>query len=124
MKTIKIKDEAYPKKLLNIYNPPKKLYVLGDERILNEFSIAVVGARKCTKYGEEMAKSISYNLARHNVNVISGLAKGIDAFAHTGAIIGKGKTIAVLRRRIQLHISKGKYKISKRNCKKRWIDNI
>ena len=87
-------------KLLNIYDPPKKLYVIGDEKILNDFSIAVVGARKCTKYGEEITKAISYNLSKYNVNIVSGLAKGIDTFAHTGTIIGKGKTIAVLRRRI------------------------
>ena len=100
MKVIKIDDNDYPKKLLSIYNPPKKIYVLGNEKMLNDFSIAVVGARKCTKYGEEASKAISYNLAKCNVNIISGLAKGIDSFSHIGEIIGKGKTIAVLRWRI------------------------
>lgn len=100
MKIIKIGDKDYPKKLLNIYDPPKKLYVIGNEKILKNFSIAVVGARRCTKYGEEIAKSLSYNLSKYKVNIVSGLAKGIDTFAHTGAIIAKGKTIAVLRRRV------------------------
>ena len=96
MKIIEIKDEFYPKNLLNVYNPPKKLYVLGDEKILNEFSIAIVGSRTPSKYGENIAKSLAYNLAKHNVSVISGMAKGIDSFAHIGCIFGRGKTIAVL----------------------------
>ncbi len=75
MKVIEIGDKNYPKNLLNIYNPPKKIYVMGDETILNNFTIGIVGARKASKYGEEIAKSLSYNLAKHDVNVISGLAK-------------------------------------------------
>lgn len=108
MKIIKKGDTEYPKSLLNIFNPPEKLYVVGDEKILNEFSIAIVGARKCTEYGENISKSLAYNLARYGVNTISGMAKGIDTAAHIGTIMGKGKTIAVLRGRIWTYISKGK----------------
>lgn len=100
MKIIKKEDKDYPRLLLNIFNPPKKLYVMGNEKILNEFSIAIVGSRKCTKYGEDIAKSLAYNLSKYGVTVISGMAKGIDTAAHIGTIMGKGKTIAVLRRRI------------------------
>jgi len=96
MKIIKLGDKEYPEKLLNIYNPPKKLYVLGNETILNEFGIAIVGSRNCTRYGEQTAKSLAYNLAKNNINVISGMAKGIDSAGHIGCIMGKGKTIAVL----------------------------
>lgn len=96
MKVINKKDENYPKALLNISNPPEKLFVLGNETILDNFGIAIVGSRKCTKYGEEVAKSIAYNLSKYNINVISGMAKGIDSAAHIGTIMGKGKTIAVL----------------------------
>lgn len=96
MKIIYKGDILYPKSLLKIYNPPEKLYVMGDEKILNDFSIAIVGSRKPTKYGIETAKAFAYNLAKHNVNVISGLARGIDTSAHIGTIMGKGKTIAVL----------------------------
>lgn len=96
MKVINKRDENYPKALLNISNPPENLFVLGNEKILDNFGIAIVGSRKCTKYGEEIAKSLAYNLSKHNVNVISGMAKGIDSAAHIGTIIGKGKTIAVL----------------------------
>ena len=100
MKIIKKGDKEYPKSLLNIFNPPEKLYVIGDEKILNNFAIAIVGARKCTKYGENIAKSLTYNLAKYGINTISGMAKGIDTAAHIGTIMGKGKTIAVLRRRV------------------------
>lgn len=96
MKIIKLGDKEYPQNLLNIYDPPKQLFVLGNEGILNEFGIAIVGSRKPTKYGEQTAKSLAYNLARYNINVISGMAKGIDAAAHTGCIMAKWKTIAVL----------------------------
>ena len=96
MKIIKKEDKDYPKLLLGLFNPPEKLYVMGDEKILNEFSIGIVGARKCTKYGENIAKSLAYNLSKYGVNVISGMARGIDTAAHIGAIMGKGKTVAVL----------------------------
>lgn len=75
MKVIEIGNKYYPKKLLEIYNPPKKIYVLGNEKILDNFSIGIVGARNNTKYGEEIAKSLAYNLAKFNINVVSGLAK-------------------------------------------------
>ena len=96
MKIIEIGDEEYPSNLLNIYNPPKKIYAVGNTQILNEFGIAIVGTRYPSKYGEETSKSLSYNLAKYNVNIISGMAKGIDAASHKGCIMGKGKTIAVL----------------------------
>ena len=92
MKIIKKGDKEYPKSLLDIF--------IGDEKILNDFTIAIVGARKCTKYGEDIAKSLTYNLAKYGINTISGMAKGIDTAAHIGTIMGKGKTIAVLRRRV------------------------
>lgn len=96
MKIIEKEDKLYPKALLNIYEPPKRLYVMGDETILNDFAIAMVGSRRPTKYGIETAKALAYNLAKCNINVISGMAKGIDTSAHIGTIMGKGKTIAVL----------------------------
>lgn len=96
MKIISKEDKNYPKMLLNLIDPPKKIYVLGNENILDNFSIAIVGSRKCTKYGKEIAKSLAYNLSKYEINVVSGMAKGIDSFAHIGAIMGKGKTVAVL----------------------------
>ncbi len=93
---IEINDEKYPEKLKKIYCPPKQLYVLGNIDILNNKSIGIIGSRNCSKYGEKVAKEFSYKLSKYNINIISGLARGIDSFAHIGCIMAKGKTIAVL----------------------------
>ncbi len=74
MKILKIEDKDYPQKLKVIYNAPKKLYVLGDEKILNKFGIGIVGTRKASQYGKKMARSLSFNLTKHDVNIISGMA--------------------------------------------------
>ncbi|MCI8620930.1 MAG: DNA-protecting protein DprA [Clostridia bacterium] len=93
---IAINDKKYPEKLRTIKNPPKKLYVLGNIDILNDDGIAIVGSRDCTKKGAENARFFSANIAKSGFTVISGLAKGIDAKAHLGALEVGGKTIAVL----------------------------
>lgn len=93
---IKINDKEYPEKLRNIYCPPKQLYVIGNINILNDKSIGIIGSRNCSKYGEKVAKEFSYKLSKSNINIISGLARGIDSFSHIGCIMAKGKTIAVL----------------------------
>lgn len=96
VKEIPIESLKYSNILKQIYDPPKKLYVMGDENLLNDISIAIVGCRDNTEYGKKAAKYFSYNLAKQNVCIISGLAKGIDRFAHIGALQAKGKTIAVV----------------------------
>ena len=96
IKMINIHDEIYPKKLKNIYDPPAVLYVQGNENILNEKSIAIIGSRACSKYGKEIAKRFAYILSKNNINVISGLAKGIDTYAHFGTISANKSTVAVL----------------------------
>lgn len=83
---ISIESKYYPNKLRNIYDPPKKLYVLGDKEILEQKGIAIVGARKCTKYGRYVALKISKELTLNGINIISGLALGIDTAAHLGNI--------------------------------------
>lgn len=93
---ITINDRCYPELLKNIYDAPKKLYIRGNKEILNRVGIAIVGCRDNTKYGELVAKNFAYNLSKQGINIISGLAKGIDSFAHIGALYAKGKTIAVL----------------------------
>lgn len=93
---ITIKDKEYPDKLKVIYDPPVVLYIKGNKNILNENSMAIVGCRLCTKYGENVAKKLAYNLSLNNINVISGLARGIDSYAHKGTLSAKGKTIAVV----------------------------
>lgn len=99
---ISINEKEYPQQLKNIYDPPQCLYVLGNKNILNQKGIAIVGSRKCTNYGKEMAIKISEELSKNKINIISGLAIGIDSYAHFGNIKIQnnkneyGKTIAVL----------------------------
>lgn len=94
---ITYRDKQYPKLLRNIYHFPIVLYVKGNKEILNQDFIAIVGCRNCTNYGEQIAKKFSYDLAKRNISVISGMARGIDTFAHMGCIQANGaKTVAVL----------------------------
>ena len=95
IKTIKIDDELYPKLLKKIPDPPKALYVRG-ELLKNEFCFAIVGTRRCSDYGKEIAFSIARDLAQAGLTVVSGMARGIDSFSHQGALEGKGRTVAVL----------------------------
>lgn len=96
IKIIPIDDEKYPEKLKKIEDAPLWLYAKGNIDILNGFSLAIIGCRKSTKYGEMIAERLAYTLSKMNINIISGLAKGIDSKAHIGAIKAKEKTIAVL----------------------------
>ena len=93
---INIHDKSYPDKLKVIYDPPIVLYIKGNKNILNEKAMAIVGCRLCTKYGENIANKLAYNLSLNNINVISGLARGIDSCAHKGTLKTNGKTIAVV----------------------------
>jgi len=96
IKIIKIGDEDYPEKMKHIYRPPLKLYVVGNTEILNKKGIAIIGCRNCSEYGACNAYKFGYELAKKELNIISGFARGIDTYGHKGAIDAKGKTIAVL----------------------------
>ena len=96
MKVIYQAQKFYPEKLTHIYAPPAKLYVLGNENIFNEPSIAIIGCRKASSYGKKVAYEFAYQLAKKGIIIISGLARGIDSYAHLGAVKARGKTIAVL----------------------------
>lgn len=89
-------NEAYPKRLLQIPDYPYVLYVKGNLPEEQCVSVGIVGARRCSSYGEKYAYDFSEKLSRHGVQVISGLAKGIDGISHRGALMGHGKTFAVL----------------------------
>lgn len=93
---IEINDKRYPEKLRKIKKPPKRLYVLGNTKILGNDGIAIVGSRDCTKEGKDSARLFAANIAKSGLTIISGMAKGIDAMAHIGALEVGGKTIAVL----------------------------
>lgn len=95
-KKITMEDEEYPEILKNIQNPPKQLYVLGDEKILNEKCIAIIGSRVCTEEGAKIAEKFARKLSKSGICIVSGMAQGIDTAAHVGALKTGGKTIAVL----------------------------
>ena len=93
---VTLRDEAYPKRLKDIYDPPALLYVRGELRGEDELAVAIVGSRKTSPYGRWFTEKISRDLAGQGVTIVSGLARGIDSVAHKGALDGGGRTIAVL----------------------------
>jgi len=93
---VTLKDEDYPKRLKDIYDPPALLYVRGELKREDELAVAIVGSRKTAPYGRWITEKIGEDLARHGVTVVSGIARGIDSLAHKGAIQGGGRTIGVL----------------------------
>ena len=93
---IEYASDLYPEKLRYIQKPPSRLYVEGNLEILNQSGIAVVGSRTNTQYGEKMCKRFVKDLVKYNINIISGLAYGIDSIAHKTCLKKSGKTIAVL----------------------------
>ena len=88
-------SEDYPEECRQLYQPPKRLFYKGSLP-LEEHRIAVVGARDCSLYGRSVARYFSASLAGRGIAVISGMARGIDGWAHQGALEGGGKTYAVL----------------------------
>ena len=89
-------DSRYPKLLNDLPSKPLVLYVAGNPDVLSMPGIAVVGTRLPTLYGTDMAESFSSGIVRNGMSVISGLATGIDAYAHRGALAAGGVTIGVL----------------------------
>ena len=89
-------DEAYPKSLKEIHDPPVVLYVKGELPPGETLMLAIIGSRRASSYGLEMAEKFSRELVGYGFTVVSGFARGIDTAAHRGALSGKGKTIAVL----------------------------
>lgn len=97
IQVVALADPTYPNLLKQIHNPPSILYVKGDYTDFNTNPlISIVGSRKFTHYGSQAAFAIARDLARAGIIVVSGLAIGIDAIAHRGALEGRGKTMAVL----------------------------
>lgn len=93
---IDINSEVYPDCLREIAKPPKKLYCRGRLELLTRKCVSVVGSRRYSLYGKQVALMIGRYLGRTEVVTVSGLASGIDTFAHTGALESEGDTIAVL----------------------------
>ena len=94
VKVITVEDPNYPQELLSVAQPPLAIYVKG--KLLPAPRVAVVGSRRCSSYGRRVAYSLGKCLSSAGVTVVSGLAQGIDAEGHRGALEGEGKTLAVL----------------------------
>lgn len=94
--TLTLFDQSYPARLKAIPDPPPLLYVSGNLPLPDEVAVAVVGGRRATPAGRIVTEEIAKDLAGCGVTIVSGLARGIDAAAHRGALAGKGRTIAVL----------------------------
>lgn len=86
----------YPRPLMTIAVPPRFLYVRGSLLERDEKAVAIVGSRSCTGNGRRVAEQLAFDMASAGYTVVSGLARGIDACAHRGALKAKGRTIAVL----------------------------
>jgi DNA processing protein len=95
-KLVTWKEPEYPQSLLQIYDPPVLLYVRGDASILNSPSLSIVGTRRPTVYGTQMTERMGRELAKRGLAIISGLARGVDAIAHQGALEADGRAIGVL----------------------------
>jgi len=111
-------DRRYPPLLKNIHDPPVVLYCQGELLQEDMKSIALVGARKATMYGKNVARKLACDLAHSGITVVSGMARGIDSWAHRGALDGGGRTIAVLGCGIDQS-----YPPENRNLKKDIIEN-
>lgn len=93
---ITLKDSSYPKSLSAIPDPPPILYLKGLLLPEDHQALAIVGSRRATPYGVRIAERMGHDLSIHGFTIISGLARGIDSAAHTGALTAGGRTLAVL----------------------------
>jgi DNA processing protein len=89
-------EPEYPQKLLQIYDPPVLFYLRGDPQILNMPCLSIVGTRRPTLYGSQMAERLGRDLAARGLVILSGMARGIDAIGHHGALAANGRAIGVL----------------------------
>jgi DNA processing protein len=90
-------EPEYPQRLLEIYDPPPLLYVRGDASVLNRHSISMVGTRRPTPYGNQVAERLGHDLAERGLAIVSGMARGIDSLAHQGACRAtRGAPVGVL----------------------------
>jgi DNA processing protein len=89
-------DEGYPTRLRDVDNAPPVLYLRGTITLDDDWAVAIVGTRRATSYGRQVAERIARELARNGVTVVSGMARGIDGVAHRAALDTGGRTLAVL----------------------------
>lgn len=89
-------DKNFPICFKTLDFPPLVIYYKGDLSLLNQRNISIVGTRACTRYGKEQTERFAYELSKAGFNIVSGLAEGIDGFAHKGALRANGKTISIV----------------------------
>jgi len=106
---IGLDEPAYPAQLKQIYDPPLVLYVRGSVEVISQPGIAIVGTRHPTPYGLGMAERLACDPAARGLVIFSGLARGVDAAGHRGAIAAKGKTVAVFGTGVDVVYPKEKY---------------
>lgn len=111
---ITILDESYPERLKRSICPPYVIFYKGNIKLLDEKKIiAVIGSRENSSYGEKMTKKLVIDLVNNGYSIISGLAKGIDAIAHSTCLENNGKTIAVIGSGFNYTYPKENYKLYK-----------
>jgi len=103
VRTIGYTDEDYPENLKRLAHMPPVLFIRGEVRPEDTIAAAVVGTRQPSHYGRQVAEKLGRELAQHGVTVVSGLARGVDTFAHKGALEGGGRTLAVLGCGLDVH---------------------
>ena len=86
-------DEDFPERLRQINNPPWMIYLYGRKELLDERCVAVVGARKASEYGKTVAQSVGRRIAATGAVVVSGMAGGVDSWAHRGALDQQGENL-------------------------------
>ncbi len=119
IRIITMKADEYPECLKHMYLPPRILFAAGKKLDFeNKIAVSVVGCRKSSDKGRHIAEQIGYNLAQNGIAVISGMAEGIDAAAHEGALKAGGETIAVLAGGVDVI-----YPLSNRNLYYRILEN-
>jgi DNA processing protein len=108
------KDKTYPSLLKEIDHPPPVLYVAGTLTEADQFSLAIVGTRKASVYGRQVTERFATDLAKGKVTVVSGLALGIDAVAHTAALDAGGRTLAILGSGLDMIYPPANYNLARR----------
>lgn len=111
IRVISINDKLYPKNLKNIYDPPVILFAKGNINLLFSIGISIVGSRMADQYGLLQSYNFAQELAKKKITIISGLAKGVDAFSHKGALNADGNTIAVIGSGIDIVYPKENYNL-------------
>ncbi len=96
IKILKKSDLDFPQKLKELKKYPEQIYVMGNEKILNDYMISVVGARDCSFESIKIAKEISEGISKLNKIIVSGFAKGVDSVAHNESVKNNSKTVAVI----------------------------